>query len=210
MELDCTWAINKSLPVTKDVMTGAKSGAGHTSNRNSSLVIKPFIHGITSALRTAAGCHIQTGVGHDDVCCHQGTFLRNCNNGSGPARHRPGLSCRTDRFGRARTVRRGKAEPPKTSWFFINRGFTENSSAIYDTATGKLLGHVETPQLTDLALDPAGKFYYVSSTLWTKGMRGTRQDYVSVFDSVDLKLRPISHSWPPAGRRAQAQLRDQP
>lgn len=80
-----------------------------------------------------------------------------------------------------------KLEPPKTSWFFINRGFTEASSAIYDTATGKLLGHVETPQLTDLALDPLGKFYYVSSTLWTKGMRGTRQDYVSVFDSVDLK-----------------------
>ncbi|NMN06217.1 MULTISPECIES: amine dehydrogenase large subunit [unclassified Novosphingobium] len=79
--------------------------------------------------------------------------------------------------------------PPKASWFFINRGFTENSSAIYDTTTGKLLGHVETPQLTDLALDPAGKFYYVSSTLWTKASRGTRQDYVSVFDSVDLKLQ---------------------
>ena len=79
--------------------------------------------------------------------------------------------------------------PPQPSWFFINRGFTENSSAIYDTVTGKLLGHVETPQLTDLALDPAGKFYYVSSTLWTKASRGTRQDYVSVFDSVDLKLQ---------------------
>lgn len=79
--------------------------------------------------------------------------------------------------------------PPKTSWFFINGGFTSNSSVIYDTVSGKLIGHVETPQLTDLALDPAGKFYYVSSTLWTKGLRGTRQDYVSVFDSVDLKLQ---------------------
>jgi hypothetical protein len=102
------------------------------------------------------------------------------------ARHRPGLSCRTDRVGRARTVRGGKAAT-QDQLVLHQPGFTEASSAIYDTVTGKLLGHVETPQLTDLALDPLGKFYYVSSTLWTKGMRGTRQDYVSVFDSIDLK-----------------------
>jgi len=79
--------------------------------------------------------------------------------------------------------------PPKPSWFLINGGFVASSSRIYDAATGTLIGHVETPQLTDLALDPAGKYYYVSSTLWTKASRGTRQDYVSVFDSVDLKLQ---------------------
>lgn len=81
-----------------------------------------------------------------------------------------------------------KIPAPQPGWFYLNRGFTSAATAIYDTATGKMIGQVETPELTDLAFDPAGKFYYVSSSIWTKGNRGTRQDYVSVYGSEDLKL----------------------
>ena len=78
---------------------------------------------------------------------------------------------------------------PKPSWIFVNRGFVSPGSAIYDTATGKMLGLVEASVLADLAIDPAGKYYYVSETMWTKGWRGTRQDMVSIYDSTGLKLQ---------------------
>ena len=38
------------------------------------------------------------------------------------------------------------------------------------------------------ALDPAGRYFYVCESIWTKGNRGTRQDMVSVYDSRTLKL----------------------
>jgi len=79
--------------------------------------------------------------------------------------------------------------PPKPSWILVNRGFVFPGAAIYDTATGKMLGMVETSLLADVAMDPAGKYYYVSETMWTKGWRGTRQDMVTIYDSAGLKLQ---------------------
>ncbi len=38
------------------------------------------------------------------------------------------------------------------------------------------------------ALDPAGRYFYVCESIWTKGNRGTRQDMISVYDSRTLKL----------------------
>ena len=78
---------------------------------------------------------------------------------------------------------------PKPSWIFVNRGFVFPGASIYDTATGKMLGMVETSLLADVAIDPAGKYYYVSETMWTKGWRGTRQDMVTIYDSAGLKLQ---------------------
>jgi methylamine dehydrogenase heavy chain len=78
---------------------------------------------------------------------------------------------------------------PKPSWVFVERGFTVPGNAIYDTDTGKMLGLVEASTLSDLALDPAGKVYYVSETIWTKGWRGTRQDMITVYDANTLKLK---------------------
>lgn len=80
-------------------------------------------------------------------------------------------------------------EPPKPSWIFVNRGFVTPGTAIYDTATGKMLGLVEMSVLADMAVDPTGKYYYVSETMWTKGWRGTRQDMVTVYDSTGLKVQ---------------------
>lgn len=78
---------------------------------------------------------------------------------------------------------------PKPSWIFVARGFVMPGTAIYDTTNGKMVGMVETSLLSDMAIDPAGKYYYVSETMWTKGWRGTRQDMVTIYDSAGLKLQ---------------------
>jgi len=78
---------------------------------------------------------------------------------------------------------------PKPSWILVNRGFVLPGTSIYDTATGKMLGMVESALLADVAMDPAGKYFYVSETMWSKGWRGTRQDMVTVYDSSGLKLQ---------------------
>lgn len=78
---------------------------------------------------------------------------------------------------------------PKPSWVFVERGFVMPGNAIYDTDTGKMLGLVEASNLSDLALDPNGKAFYVAESIWTKGWRGTRQDMITVYDANTLKLK---------------------
>ena len=78
---------------------------------------------------------------------------------------------------------------PKPSWVFVERGFVMPGNVIYDTDTGKMLGLVESSNLSDLALDPGGKAFYVSESIWTKGWRGTRQDMITVYDAATLKLK---------------------
>lgn len=77
---------------------------------------------------------------------------------------------------------------PQHNWFYVQRGFLLPATSIYDGDTGQLIGAVETPILGDLAIDPAGKHYYVAETAWTRRLHGTRQDYVSVYDSATLKF----------------------
>ena len=79
-------------------------------------------------------------------------------------------------------------EPPRTGWFFVRGGWGTAGSSIFDSATGKMVGMVATGRDSDLAIDPAGKAYYVAETMWTKGNRGTRQDLVAVYDARTLKL----------------------
>ena len=78
--------------------------------------------------------------------------------------------------------------PPKPTWFFVDGGWDMAGTSIFDGETGKMKGMVETRRLADFAIDPAGKYYYVSETIWSKGDRGTRQDMVSVYDSQTLNL----------------------
>jgi methylamine dehydrogenase heavy chain len=79
-------------------------------------------------------------------------------------------------------------ETPKSSWFFVKGGWGSAGSSIFDSATGKMIGMIATGRDSDLAIDPAGKAYYVAETIWTKGNRGTRQDLVAVYDAKTLKL----------------------
>lgn len=79
-------------------------------------------------------------------------------------------------------------EPPKPGWFYVRGGWGSAGSSIFDAGTGKMVGMVSTSRDSDLAIDPDGKFYYVAETMWTKVNRGTRMDFISVYDSKTLKL----------------------
>jgi methylamine dehydrogenase heavy chain len=79
--------------------------------------------------------------------------------------------------------------PPKPGWLYVRGGWNSGGTRIFDTATGKMVGMVETSRSSDMAIDPAGKYYFVSETIWTKSDRGTRQDMISIYDSTELKLQ---------------------
>lgn len=81
-----------------------------------------------------------------------------------------------------------KMDPPQLGWFYVDAGWGSQGTKIFDAKSGKMKGMVSTSESFDLAFDPAGKYYYVSETIWSKGNRGTRQDMVSVYDSINLKL----------------------
>ena len=68
-------------------------------------------------------------------------------------------------------------------------GWGTAGTSIFDSQSGKMVGMVATSRDSDLAIDPAGKAYYVAETIWSKGNRGTRQDIVTVYDPVTLKLQ---------------------
>lgn len=78
---------------------------------------------------------------------------------------------------------------PQPSWVYVRGGFGSGGTQIFDTATGKMIGSVATSRDSDMAIDPAGRLYYVSETIWAKGNRGIRQDMVSIYDSAALKLQ---------------------
>lgn len=79
--------------------------------------------------------------------------------------------------------------PPTPRWAFIHSGYGQGGTTIFDGDTGKMKGMVDTSARAEMAIDPAGQFYYVSESIWTKGDRGTRQDLVAVYDSQNLKLQ---------------------
>jgi methylamine dehydrogenase heavy chain len=77
-----------------------------------------------------------------------------------------------------------KMTPPTTRWAFIRGSYGMNGTRVFDGDTGKMKGTVDTSSRSDMAIDPAGKFYYVAESLWSEGDRGTRQDIVTIYDSV--------------------------
>jgi Methylamine dehydrogenase heavy chain (MADH). len=77
---------------------------------------------------------------------------------------------------------------PQPHWFYVRLGWDADGTAIYDGKSSKMVGMVDSSQLSDMAIDPAGRYYYVSETIWSKGNRGIRQDMVTVYDSKTLKL----------------------
>lgn len=79
-------------------------------------------------------------------------------------------------------------DAPKTGWFFVKGGWGSAGSSIFDSSTGKMVGMIATGRDSDMAIDPAGKVYYVAETIWSKGNRGTRQDLVAIYDAKTLKL----------------------
>ncbi|WP_254604896.1 amine dehydrogenase large subunit [Sphingomonas bacterium] len=79
--------------------------------------------------------------------------------------------------------------PPQPQWAYIRGGYGAGGIRIFDGSTGKMRGEVDISNRGDMAIDPAGKYYYVSDTIWTKADRGTRQDFVAIYDTTALKLQ---------------------
>jgi len=78
--------------------------------------------------------------------------------------------------------------PPTPRWVYIAGGFSQSGVRIVDADSGQMRGTLEAALLSNLALDPKGRYYYVAETMWTKVNRGIRQDMVSIYDAKDLNL----------------------
>lgn len=81
-----------------------------------------------------------------------------------------------------------KLPPLSTRWGFIRGGWESGGTHIFDGDSGKMVGTVQTTRWSDMALDPAGKAIYVAETIWSRINRGTRQDYVAVYDPTTMAL----------------------
>lgn len=73
-------------------------------------------------------------------------------------------------------------------WGFFRGGWEGGGTRIFDGDTGKMVGQLSTTRWSDITLDPTRKAYYVSETIWTKINRGTRQDFIAVYDPSTLNL----------------------
>jgi methylamine dehydrogenase heavy chain len=81
-----------------------------------------------------------------------------------------------------------KLPPLSARWGFIRGGWESGGTHVFDGDTGKMVATVQTTRWSDMALDPMGKAIYVAETIWSKINRGTRQDYVAVYDPTTMAL----------------------
>lgn len=72
-------------------------------------------------------------------------------------------------------------------WAFITN-WLRGGIRIVDGDSGKVLGMVHSAPFSDFAIDPAGAFFYVAETMWSRGNRGTRQDLLTIYDAHSLKI----------------------
>jgi methylamine dehydrogenase heavy chain len=63
------------------------------------------------------------------------------------------------------------------------------SVQIIDGDTGVLQATIPAASLSSYAADTGQKTVYVAESIWSKGNRGTRQDMVTVYDGLTLKLQ---------------------
>ena len=73
-------------------------------------------------------------------------------------------------------------------WVVVTSQFQAPASRILDGDSGKQLASLHTAELSNVAIDPNGRYFYVAESIWTKGNRGTRQDMLTIYDSKALKL----------------------
>jgi len=70
--------------------------------------------------------------------------------------------------------------------FITGNGFGASNYTIFDGDTGKMEGNIPAGYIPHLAIAPDGEHLYVSETYWTRGTRGTRQDFVTIYDTKTL------------------------
>jgi len=81
-----------------------------------------------------------------------------------------------------------KLPPLSMRWGFMRGGWEAGGTRIFDGDSGKMIGLISSTRWSDVALDPTRRFIYVSETIWTKINRGTRQDFIAVYDPTTLNL----------------------
>lgn len=69
----------------------------------------------------------------------------------------------------------------------VGGDFRDGDVRVVDGDTGKLQGTFYSRSGANLVIDPRGKYYYVAETSFAHGNRGTRSDYISIYDD-QLKL----------------------
>jgi methylamine dehydrogenase heavy chain len=72
--------------------------------------------------------------------------------------------------------------------FFVMDSNTDIGVKILNGDTLEIEGLIPAVEASVPALDPAGRYFYVCESIWTRGNRGTRQDLISVYDSRTLNL----------------------
>ena len=73
-------------------------------------------------------------------------------------------------------------------WGFLRGGWENGGTRIFDGDTGKMIGQLSTTRWSDMMIDPTRRGYYVSETIWSRINRGTRQDFLAVYDPSTLNL----------------------
>jgi methylamine dehydrogenase heavy chain len=63
------------------------------------------------------------------------------------------------------------------------------AAQVIDGDTGSLKATIPGASLSSFAAGPEQRMVYVAESIWTKGNRGERQDMVSVYDGLTLKLQ---------------------
>jgi methylamine dehydrogenase heavy chain len=66
-------------------------------------------------------------------------------------------------------------------------GSFQGGIRIIDGDTARLEAQIQAAPMSNFAIDPNNKFFYVAETMWTRINRGTRQDLLTVYDE-QLKL----------------------
>jgi methylamine dehydrogenase heavy chain len=78
--------------------------------------------------------------------------------------------------------------PPIGMHWGFSANWVRGGITIVDGDSGRVMSTVHSASLANFAIDPAGRYFYVAETIWTKGNRGQRQDMLTIYDATTLKI----------------------
>ena len=73
-------------------------------------------------------------------------------------------------------------------WVVVTDSWKTGGSRLIDADTGHLVGLVDSAPMSNFLIDPAGRYFLVAETIWTRRNRGRRQDILSLYDRGTLNL----------------------
>ncbi len=71
---------------------------------------------------------------------------------------------------------------------FLWGGLNTPGVYVVNADAGAMEGLISKSEYSNFAIDPAGRYFYVAETMWTRINRGDRLDMISVYDSSTLNL----------------------